>query len=87
MIGQPSGLRLNRLQEIVHLHEEKKEALASIRMMREWVLEAESIFDGSWASCPEERSNDAVGERFDAYLVRLLHVSTGEERTEDEKMR
>jgi len=80
-------LRLKRLQEIVRLHEQKKEALVSIQKMREWVLEAEAIFDGSWASCPEERSNDTVAERFDAYLVRLLHVVNGEERTEDEKMR
>jgi len=33
----------------VSLHEEKKEALTAIRRMREWVIEAEHIFDGSWA--------------------------------------
>jgi len=39
--------------------------------MREWVLQAEHIFDGSWSSVPEEVSNAAVGERLDHWLERL----------------
>ncbi len=35
--------------------------LAQIRSMREWVMEVEHIFDGSWASRPEEVSNAEVG--------------------------
>jgi hypothetical protein len=72
---------------MVSLHEQKNEVLASVRMMREWVVEAEHIFDGSWAQNPEEITNQAVSQRFDAYLERLLHVVNGGERTEDEKMR
>jgi hypothetical protein len=85
--GQTSETRLNRLKEIVHLHEEKNEALASIRMMREWVLEAEYILDASWASSEEEKSNQRVGQKFDAYLARLALFLNAEERTEDETMR
>jgi hypothetical protein len=69
------------------LHEEKKEVLSSIKMMREWIVDAEHILDGSWAVRPEEITNQAVGQRFDTYLVRLSHFMNGEERTEDEKTR
>ncbi len=55
--------------------------------MREWVLEAEHIFDGSWAKQPEEISNAEVGRRFDAYLGRLSCFLEAEERTDDEKLR
>jgi hypothetical protein len=71
----------------VSLYEEKKELLAQIASMREWVLEAEHIFDGSWASQAEEIRNAEVGRRFDAYLERLSHFVEAEERTEDEKCR
>ncbi len=69
------------------LHEEKKEALTAIRKMREWVVEAEHIFDGSWARPGEVISNREVGRRFDAYLGRLSCFLEAEERTEDEKLR
>ena len=69
------------------LHEEKKDALASIKSMREWVVEGEQIFDGSWAKQPEEITNAEVGRRFDAYLERLSCFLAAEERTEDEKLR
>ncbi len=55
------------------LYEEKKALLASIKNMYAWVVEAEHIFDGSWASQPEEISNAEVGRQFDAYLQRLSH--------------
>jgi len=71
----------------VSLHEEKKEALTAIRKMREWVVEAEHIFDGSWARPGEVISNREVGRRFDAYLGRLSCFLEAEERTEDEKLR
>jgi hypothetical protein len=71
----------------VSLYEEKKELLAQIASMREWVVEAEHIFDGSWASQAEEIRNAEVGRRFDAYLERLSHFVEAEERTEDEKCR
>jgi hypothetical protein len=55
---------------MVSLHEEKKELLAQIKSMREWVVEVEHIFDGSWASQAEEITNVEVARRFDAYARR-----------------
>lgn len=79
--------RLIRLKTIVSLHEEKKEVLAQIRSMREWVLEVEHIFDGSWAAHPEEISNAEVGRRLDACLSRLATFLQADGRTEDEQLR
>src|SRR6266536_1438500 len=87
MVSKTSTHRLTRLKTIVSLHEEKKEVLASIKMMREWVFEAEHILDGSWAQRPEEITNQAVGQMFDTYLERLLHFLNVEEKTEDDKTR
>lgn len=39
--------------------------------MREWMMQAEHIFDGSWASRPEEVTTAAVGERLDRWLSQL----------------
>jgi hypothetical protein len=69
------------------LHEEKKALLAQVASMRTWVLEAEHIFDGSWAKQAEEISNAEVERRFEAYLERLSRFVEAEERTEDEKLR
>jgi hypothetical protein len=71
----------------VSLHEEKQALLASIKSMYAWVVEAEHIFDGSWASRPEDISNAEVGRQFDAYLQRLSHFVQAQERTEDEQLR
>jgi hypothetical protein len=39
--------------------------------MREWVVEVEHIFAGSWASQAEEITNVEVARRFDAYARRV----------------
>lgn len=75
------------MKTIIGLHEEKKEILASISMMHTWVIEAETILSGSWAQHPEEITNQAVGQLFDAYLNRLFQFLNGEEIAEDEKGR
>ena len=82
-----SKKRLLRLKSIVSLYEEKQAVLAQVRSMREWVMEVEHIFDGSWASSAEEISNAEVGRRLDLYLGRLSHYVEAKERTEDEKLR
>jgi len=48
-----------------------KETFTQIRLMQEWVLQAELIFDGSWSSTPEKVTNAAVGERLDCWLQQL----------------
>lgn len=55
--------------------------------MRAWVIEAEHILDGSWASRPEELSNAEVGKRLDEWLKRLSCFLESEQRTEDERLR
>jgi hypothetical protein len=69
------------------LYEEKKEVLAQIRRMREWVIELEHIFDGSWAKDVKEITNAQVGKRLDTYLERLSSFVQAQERTDDEKLR
>src|SRR5207249_4102093 len=85
-VNQTCKKRLRRLKTIVSLHEEKKECLAQIKSMREWVVEVEHIFDGSWASQAEEITNVEVARRFDGYLQRLSCFVEAQERTEDEKL-
>jgi hypothetical protein len=76
-----------RLKTIVRLHEEKAAVLAQVRRMYTWVMEVEHIFDGSWASQPEEITNAEVGRRLDAWLSRLRTFLDAAERTEDEHLR
>jgi hypothetical protein len=71
----------------VSLHEEETDLLAQIASRREWVLEAEHLFDGSWASQAEEITNVEVGRRFDASLERLSCFVEAQERTEEETLR
>jgi len=72
---------------MVSLQEEKRDVLAHIRAMREWVMEVEHIFDGSWASRPEEISTAEVGRRLDDWLHRLSTFLESDQRTEDEQLR
>lgn len=45
--------------------------------MRQWMMQAEHIFDGSWASTSDEVTTAEVGERLDQWLERLRsYVST-----------
>ncbi len=44
--------------------------------MREWVLQAEHILSGSWASKPDEVTNAEVGRRFDDWHTALQALST-----------
>jgi hypothetical protein len=53
---------------IVSLHEEKREVLARVRAMREWVMRVEPILDCSWACSPAEISNAEAGRRLDDWL-------------------
>ena len=76
-----------RLKKIVSLQEEKRDVLAHIRAMREWVMQVEHSFDGSWASRPEALSNAEVGRRLDDWLHRLSTFLESAQRTEDAQLR
>jgi hypothetical protein len=86
-VNQTCQKRLTRLKAIVSLHEEKQQVLTQIRSMREWVMEAEHIFEGAFASQAEEISNAEVGRRLDGWLVRLSTFLQAEGRTKDERVR
>jgi hypothetical protein len=86
-VNQTCEKRLKRLKTIVSLHEEKTAVLTQIRSMREWVMEVEHIFDGSWASQSEKISNAEVGRRLDDWLHRLCTFVEADQRTEDEQLR
>jgi hypothetical protein len=79
--------RLKRLKTIVSLQQEKQDVLAHIRAMRDWVREGEHIFDGSWASQPQEISNAEVERRLDDWLHRLATFLESDQRTEDVQLR
>jgi len=42
--------------------------MEQVKRMREWVMEAEHILNGSWAEREEEISNQQVGQRFDSWF-------------------
>lgn len=69
------------------LHEEKREGLAQVRAMREWVMNLEHLLDCSWASSPTEISNTEVGRRLDDWLKQLAIYLEGAERTDHELLR
>jgi hypothetical protein len=79
--------RLQRLKAIVSLYEEKREALAQVRQMQEWIIRLEHIFDGSWTTNPEEISNAEVARRFDEWLKELVSFLQAEGRTQEEHLR
>ena len=69
------------------LYEEKREALAQVRAMREWILRLEHILDSSWAKSPEEISNAEIARRFDEWRKRLSSFLQAEGRTQEEQLR
>jgi hypothetical protein len=79
--------RLKRLKAIVSLYEEKREALAQVRAMREWIIRLEHILDGSWAESPEQISNAEVARRLDEWLKDLARFLQAEGRTQEEQLR
>jgi hypothetical protein len=68
--------KLARLQTIVGERAAWATELAQIRRMREWVLDAEQILDGSWAQPGEQVSNETVGSRLDRWRQMLARLPT-----------
>jgi hypothetical protein len=68
--------KLARLQTIVGERAAWAQSLAQLRRMRQWVLEAEQILDGSWAQQNEQVSNATVGQRLDRWRQRLASLPT-----------
>ena len=52
-------LHVDDLRHIVEKREAWRGHIESLKRMRQWVLDAERILDGSWASTPEQRTPEA----------------------------
>jgi hypothetical protein len=50
--------------------------LEQVKRMRQWVLDAEHILDGSWVAEGEVVSNEQVGQRFDQWRMALAEQLT-----------
>ena len=78
-MSQACEQKLKRLQEIVELCHRWDSRVEQVKRMREWVLSAEHILDGSWAKSGEEVTNQQVAHRFDDWyrdLQALAQTST-----------
>ena len=79
-VHKVSKRKLKRLKQIVAEQENWREYIEQNKRMRQWVLDAENILDGSWAEVPEQNeanaqnaeekrvTNREVGIRFDAFI-------------------
>lgn len=68
--------KLARLSAIVAERVAWEQPLGQVKRMRQWVLDAEHILDGSWAQAGEVLSNATVGERLDAWRQELAKQGT-----------
>jgi len=59
--------------------------MEQVKRMRAWVLSAEHILDGSWASRKEEVTNQQVGQRFDVWYQELQALARTGTLSQDEQ--
>jgi len=52
------------------------EQIEQVKRMRQWVLDAEHVLDGSWVKAGERLSNAKVGRRFDRWRRALAQCLT-----------
>ena len=70
--------KLLRLQALVAERTKWGDELAQVKRMRQWILDAEHILDGSWGANGEAVSNEQVAERFDHWRMELAeHLTDG----------
>lgn len=63
--------KLARVKVIVAERSTWAEQLKQLKCMRQWVLDAEHLLDGSWAQPGEVVSNETVGRRLDSWRQTL----------------
>ena len=68
--------KLARLSAIVAERVAWERPLVQLKRMRQWVLDAEHILDGSWVQAGEVVSNATVGEHLDAWRQELAKQGT-----------
>ena len=76
-------MKLNRLKEILEKREAWRERVEQLERMRQWIIDAENILNGSWIEIPEGMKGDReslqkklstnkeVALRFDPFLENL----------------
>jgi hypothetical protein len=73
--GQPRSMlcmqKLARLKVIVAERSIWVEQLKQVKRLRQWILDAEHLLDGSWAQPGEMVSNETVGRRLDSWRQTL----------------
>jgi hypothetical protein len=70
--------KLTRLQTLVAARRSWEEQIAQVKRMQQWVLDAEHILNGSWATAEETVSNEQVAGRFDHWRQALAeHLGDG----------
>ena len=96
-VGKVAKRKLVRLKQIVGNREIWREKIEQLKRMRQWVLEASHILDGSWAEVPEQSdgsehsaakkrlTNKEVGLRFDAFLQDVSQEITKEGMSQTER--
>ena len=67
--------KLARLQLLVAERRVWAEEIEQVKRMRQWVLDAEQILDGSWVTPEEVVNNEHVGHRFDQWRQQLVSAS------------
>lgn len=75
-MSQACEQKLKRLQEIVALRHCWDSRVEQVKRMHEWLLDAEHILDGSWATSDQPVANEAVASRFDAWYRTLQELSS-----------
>jgi hypothetical protein len=68
--------KLARLQVIVGERRARAKPLAQVKRMHAWVLEAEHLLSGAWASDGAELSNATMGQRLDTWRQALAEQLT-----------
>ena len=72
------------MKELVARREQWCEELDCVRRMHGWVVEAEAILSGSWATAQEAVTNAAVAVRFDAFICKLKDQASTQVLSESE---
>ena len=75
-MSQACEQKLKRLQESVTLSHRWDSRVEQVKRMHEWLLEAEHILDGSWATSEQPLTNEAVASRFDVWYRTLQELSS-----------
>ena len=90
-------MKLKRLKDILRKREIWRERVERLKRMRQWVIDAENILNGSWIEIPEGSkgdretlqkklgTNQGVAIRFDQFLEDLRRKYTEDEMSQTEQ--